>query len=217
MITHRFIERQLTVPLLARLPNLFHGAHKLCREVLRDNPCLAVPSLQIGDIRNAAIDFTLNTHIKAGKYDGISVSFRDFFKPTGKYLHIETPSAILTVSHVARPGDLPRHAEFRKNACEANSPYLFKEMEEERKREEKAAAIIEKKAHLLIIYGDQSMEFMFVGAMRRNETGWLQAPMDLLNRPRLIADDDVEGKGASITMDVKEQFAQHLSENAPAE
>jgi len=90
-------------------------------------------------------------------------------------------------------------------------------MEEERKRQEKAAAQIAKKAHLLIIYGDQSMEFMFVGAMRRNETGWLQAPMDLLNRPRLMADDDVEGKAASIPMDVKEQFAQHLSENAPRE
>jgi hypothetical protein len=41
--------------------------------------------------------------------------------------------------------------------------------------------------------------------------------MDLLNRPRLMLDDDIEGKGASIPMDVKEQFAQHLSENAPRE
>ena len=217
MITHRFIERQLTIPFLARLPGLFHTAHKLCGEVIRDNPCLGVPSLQIGDIRNAAIDFTLSTHLKAGKYDGIMVSFRPFFKPTGNYLHIETPRAILTVSHVARSCDLPRHAEFRKNACDANSPYLFKEMEEERQRQQKEAELIEKKAHLLIIYGDQSMEFMFVGAMRRNETGWLQPPMDLLNRPRLMAEDDVEGKSASISMDVKEQFAQHLSDNAKRE
>src|SRR6266699_2011863 len=137
MITHRFIERQLTIPFLARLPNLFHSAHRLCMEVIRDNPCLAVPSLQVGDLRNAAVDFTLEAHLKDGRYDAITVTYKPFFKPTGNYLHSETPRAVLTVSHVARPGDLPRHAEFRKNACEANSPYLFKDMEEERQRQQK--------------------------------------------------------------------------------
>ncbi len=58
MITHRFIERQLTIPFLARLPSLFHSAHRLCTDVIRDNPCLAVPSLQVGDLRNAAVDGT---------------------------------------------------------------------------------------------------------------------------------------------------------------
>lgn len=224
MVTHRFIEHQLTTHLLARLPTLFHSGHKLFREVLRENPCLSVPSLQAGDIRNAAIDFTVSTHLRAGKYDNISVSFRPVFntqrldaKPTGNYLQIETPRAVLTISHVARPADLPRHAEFRKNACEANSPYLFKDMEEERQRKQRENAATEKKAHLLIVHGDQNMEFMFIGAMRRNESGWLQPPLDLLNRPRLMVDDDMEGKGASIPMGVKEQFAQHLSENAPRE
>jgi hypothetical protein len=217
MVTHGFIERQLSVALLARIPGLFHRAHKLCREVVKDNPCLCVPSLQVGDIRNAAIDFTLNTHLKDGAYQDISAAFKPYAKPTGNYLQIETPRAVLTVSHVARPSDLPRHAEFRKNACDANAPYLFKDMEEERQRQEKVAVAINKKAHLLMIYGDQSMEFLFVGAMRRNESEWLQAPMDLLNRPRLMLDDDIEGKGTSIPMDVKEQFAQHLSENAPRE
>src|SRR6266446_6451137 len=105
--THGFIERQLTVPFLARIPRLLHKAHKLGREVVKENPCLGVPSLQTGDIRNAAIDFTLSTHLKDSAYPSISVSFQPYFKPTGKYLQIETPSALLTVSHVARPSDLP--------------------------------------------------------------------------------------------------------------
>jgi hypothetical protein len=217
MIAHRFIERQLTIPFLARIPGLFHKGHQLCREVIKDNPCLAVPSLQVGDIRNAAIDFTLSTHLREGAYSGISSSFKPFFRPTGNYFQIETSRAVLTISHVARPADLPRHAEFRKNACDANSPYLFKDMEEERQRQQKVAEAVQKKAHLLIVYGDQSMEFLLIGAMRRNESGWLQAPMDLLNRPSLMLDDDLEGKGASIPMGVKEQFAQHLAENAPRE
>jgi hypothetical protein len=140
--------------------------------------------------------------------------------PTGKYLQVQTPGAVLTISHVAHELALPRYAVFREKGCKDHGPELFEEYEREWQKqivERQALEAAQKKKHLVLIYGDQNLEFIRIGAMDPTATHWLEMPMNLLTGPIVIvdhSDDDTEGKDISIPMDVKAQFLQHLSENA---
>ena len=222
MSVQTFVRDQVPVAILSRLPNLLLRGHELAREIIRDNPILQVPSFQRGDIRGAAIDFTISEFLysRSTQFPQVSFKFAPFNKPTGKYLQIQTPEAVLTISHVAHETAIPRPAVFRDKGCEYHDVELFEEYERERlKKEAEWLALVaaEKKKHLVLIYGDQNREFVRIGAMDASAKQWLEMPMDLLAGPVVVVDhddDDTEAKDISISMEVKAQFIQHLSENA---
>ena len=222
MSVQAFVRNQIPVALLARLPNLLSRGHELAREIIRDNPILQVPSFQRGDIRGAAIDFTISEFLysRGAQFPEVSSAFAPYNKPTGKYLQLQTPEAILTISHVAHETAIPRPAVFRDKGCEYHDVELFEEYERERLKKEAerlALAAAQKKKHLVLIYGDQNMEFVRIGAMDASAKQWLEMPMDLLAGPIVVVDhedDDAEAKDISISMEVKAQFIQHLTKNA---
>ncbi len=205
-----FIDHQLPMKLQARIPKLFMEAHALANQLISDTPLLQIPSFQPGDIRAAAVDFIVSNHIEAIGYAGITCEFKAFWRPTGKYLQIQTPDANVSISHINFAQNVPRFAEFRKQAKSLNHPFLFDDMEQER------AESIERR-HLIIAYGDQNLEFLHIGAMHPHAASWIGSPVDLLNRPFLIVDnvdDDLEGKDVSISMELKkEHFIEHISRN----
>jgi hypothetical protein len=214
---NEFIEQQLPPRLLARLPKLFFDGQRLADQVVRENPCLALPSVQLGDIRSAGIEFVIQEHLRAKNYAGVVCGYCPFFRPTGKYFQIQTTDARITINHLSFVADFPRRAEFRSLARQGNHPDLFAEYEAQRKKQEADELALSLKRHLLITYGNRNLEFLQIGAMHPHLQTWLANPMNLLNRPHLVVDhddDDTEAKDASIPMGLKEQFIQHISENA---
>lgn len=210
----KFIESEIPGHFLGYLPKLFADGHALAATVIAENPILQVPSLQTGDIRGAAIDWLVSKHIAEACYPGIIFEFRWFHKPTGKYLRIQTPNANVTINHLAHPSLVPRRAEFRRQARQWNQPELFAHYEEERRS-------FTDKAHLSLIYGDQKLEFMFLGAMHAKRAVWLDSPIDLLARPHVASvPDDYEGVNPEIPLklkpaaETKEEFIKHISDGS---
>ena len=222
MSVEAFIKKQIPVALLARFPLLLRRGHELARQIIQDNPILRVPSLQRGDIRGAAIDFTVSEFLysRGREFSQVSYDFPHFAKPTGKYLQVEMPEAVLTISHVVHQFALPRKAAFREHGCKNHQPELFADFELERQRQNaelRALEAVQQKKHLILIYGDQNIEFVRLGAMDATAKQWLETPMDLLASPMVVvdhSDDDAEAKDISIPMEVKAQFIKHLSEDA---
>lgn len=177
---------------------------------------MKIPSVQPGDIRLAAIDFTLCAHFQSKNYPGIVAGYTSFAKPTGSYFNIQTEQSRITISHVPYRESFPPHAEFRKSAREENKPYLFASMEAERKRLEAEESDMLLKKHVLITYGDQNLEFLHIGMqLPGSRQAWMEPPVDLLKGLHLVdGEDDAEAKEPKIPMGMKEQFIQHLSENA---
>lgn len=207
-----FIKQQLPPALLARMPKLFQDGHQLANDLRKENPILGIPSFQFGDLRGAAIDFVISKHLFDRAYPGITAGFKSFFRPTGKFLKIETPGSNITISHVDAHGDVPRHAMFRKLAKERNQAYLFEDLEEER-------LALTEKPHLQIVYGNKNLEFLHIGAMHPRRRKWLEAPLDLLSGFTVVVDEDsdVEGQNAVISMELKkqqqEEFIVHLNQD----
>ena len=217
MTSRAFIEQEIPRPILSRLPQLFMKGHHLANSVIRDTPCLNIPSVQAGDIRAAAIDFTVCSDLQAENYPGITAGFSSFHRPTGKYFEIQTQQSRITISHIAHLEAFPRHAEFRKNAREGNSPYLFASMEIERKREEAEELDRSLRKHILVTYGDQNLEFLQIGMLLSGAyQAWAEPPINLLDGLHLVVDnkDDTEAKDSSIPMGLKQKFIEHLSQNA---
>jgi hypothetical protein len=78
--------------------------------------------------------------------------WNDYASPTGKHLVMVSPSAKITISQVEYPHKKPRSAKFRDDLAVPNTPYLFKDWNEERERDDS-------KKHILLLHGYSDLRF----------------------------------------------------------
>lgn len=136
----------------ALVPTALRSAYSAANALIADEPILNLPSAipQHGRLIQLAVDMAFEKLVLSGQF-GIDRRWRDFAKPTGKYLEILFSHSALTISQVADPTKQPRDVVFRENkrmAGQVSMDFMRDEAQEPGGR-----------PHILLLHGHRALNF----------------------------------------------------------
>ena len=152
-----FVKDQFPASHWPTIPTILRSAYTAADNLIKEQPILGVASAQDNKSRliSWAVDFGMERAIKNGSID-CDYCWRDFDKPTGRYLEMRFKHSTASISNVKSPDRQPRPVSFRENArLRTQSVFDFAEFEKESE--------IRGLPHFLLIHGHQSLQFAHLG------------------------------------------------------
>ena len=166
------------------VPTLLKTAYAAVDDMVRDNPILQIESADDnrGRLISWAVDFGFVRAIETGAIN-CDYGWRDFARPTGRYVELRFSHSTASVSQVAVASKQPRAVVFRENARLRNEWLLpFPEFQEEMR--------IVGLPHLLFVHGHQTLDFAHVGVpSAESRHAYTYLSPNLLNIPHEIPVD----------------------------
>ncbi|WP_417790724.1 hypothetical protein [Terasakiella pusilla] len=198
-----FLNDQISRRQQSEVPAMLKTAYKAAQALVRSEPILSVESAlwNKGRIVQWAVDLGVEKLIQTGKWP-FDFRWRDFERPTGKYLEVRMSHSLLTVSQVDKPTKQPRNVCFRENK-RVNSQWLlpFRELEDEDQ--------IDGLPHVLLLHGHQELSFAHLGIPHpRHSLGYIYRTDNLMKLPHEVPSDlpPVEETDIEATMTLKEDI-----------
>lgn len=177
-----FVDLEFPAAHRALVPSALQTAYAAVDALYKQDPLFGVRSAVIGKghVIAWAVDLQFERLIKSKQlpYDYRWVPFE---KPTGEYLQIRLSASTLSISQLADPLAIPRHAHFRQNRILSNAPFLDLE---ELKDEQRVNGL----PHLILGHGYQKLSFAEIGVLdpEPKNFGWIYRTPNLLNEVRAV-------------------------------
>ena len=198
----RFLVDQVAPRHRALIPTTLKTAYSTARLLADQEPILQVPSAvdNRGRLISWAVDTAFQRLIVSQQWP-VDFRWRDFAKPTGRYLEIRLSHSVVTISQISNPKLQPRDVIFRENARLVNEKFLFPEMEEERQ--------VSGLPHFLLIHGHQDLNFAHIAVPHADHgRGYLYRSPNLLLMPHEVPMDEPpsEDTDAEAILTLKEEI-----------
>jgi hypothetical protein len=191
-----FAKDQLPFRFWPVVPTVLRTAYAAVDDMVKDQPILQVESAKDnkGRLISFAVDFGLKRAVDSGSLP-CDYRWRNFAKPTGRYLELRFSHSTASVSQVADPNRQPRSVVFRENArLRTQGVFNLPEFEDDQR--------ITGLPHFLLVHGHQSLEFAHFGvpsAESRTQYAWLSR--NLMKLPHEIASDKPEPENTDVDLD----------------
>jgi hypothetical protein len=210
IIAKRFVDAELPPAQRAVIAPALRAAYAAVDNLYEQEPLFSVESAIIGrgHIVAWAVDRQIERLLLSGQlpYD---YRWSPFERPTGKYLQIRLPMSTLSISQLALPIDVPRHAHFRQNRILSNAPFLNLEGFEEE-------AQIGGLPHLLLTHGYQQLSFAHLGVLHPepHRFGWIYRTPNLLKEVHVVDTDmpSEEAADAEAVVTLRDEIARWVRE-----
>lgn len=179
-----FLLDQIPMRDRALIPATLKTAYAAARLLAQQEPILQVPSAMDnhGRVISWAVDLGLERLIKTRQWP-VECRWRDFARPTGRYLEIRLSHSVLSVSQISNPDQQPRNVIFRENARLVNDQFLFPEMAMPRE--------VSGLPHFLLVHGYQDLSFAHVAIPHADHgRGYLYRTPNLMNMPHIVTGDE---------------------------
>ncbi len=210
IIAKRFVDAELPPSQRVVIAPALRSAYAAVDQLYQQEPLFSVESAIIGKghIVAWAVDRQIERLLVSGQlpYD---YRWSPFERPTGKYLQIRLPMSTLSVSQLALPTDVPRHAHFRQNRILSNAPFLNLEGFEEESQ-------IGGLPHLLLAHGYQQLSFAHLGVLHPepHRFGWIYRTPNLLKEVHVVETDmpSEEAADAEAVVTLRDEIARWVRE-----
>lgn len=205
-----FIKDQFPPGRWPTFPTVLRTAYSAVDELVKSDPILQVESAadNKGRLISWAVDFGLKRAIDNGSIP-CEYRWREFARPTGRYLELRFSHSTASVSQVENPKRQPRNVVFRENA-RLRTPDLFSSIEDP----EPLAGT----PHFLLIHGHQQLNFAHFGVpSAASQTKWTWLSRNLMNLPHEMPVEGPEAEDTDIDLDalnlLKEDIERWRREN----
>lgn len=152
-----FLDDQFPIAARRVVPTVLNTAYNTIRRIVKDEPSLQVQSAKqdLGRMMSYAVDRGVEIAIENGSLP-FDYVWKDYARPTGKYLAIHLSHSIATISLSRSPNEQPRSVVFRENAKLLNSQLnLFSSSNEEIQ--------VSGVPHILLLHGFWEPEYAYLG------------------------------------------------------
>jgi len=195
-----FLADQLPTKYLAEVPQAFRNAYAAVEGLAKEESILQGEAARInrGHLRAWAVDTAVMRLITSGAWP-FEYSWKDYVRPTGKYLCVHLGAATLSVCQVMRSKKVPRPAAFRSNNVMNNSPFLELDSSFEQQN------TINGLPHLVLVHGYQTLDFIHAGVPYPNarKVGYIYQTPNLLLMPHIVNSDLPPPEGTEINPEVE--------------
>lgn len=206
-----FINDQISVSTRALIPETLKRAYGAANLIVDETPFLQIPSVlsNKGRLYSWAVDFAIEQLIKSGSWD-CDYQWKNYAKPTGRYLEVRLPHSRLSISRVSKPKKQPRDVRFRSNMRMENQLAFLPEINSER--------IINGLPHILLVHGGSNPDFAHLGVPNSNHAlGYLCQTTNLMLSSHIVIDkrapiEDTDYEDDEL-MQLKEEIEKWLHDN----
>lgn len=180
-----FLRDQISPAQRALIPATLKAAYDAAKLATQDDPIFNVPSAldNRGRVIQWSVDLAFDRLVKSGKWP-FDVRWRQFERPTGRYLEIRPSHCVLTISQVADPRKQPRDVQFRANKRLSGQGWL----------EGLAPEVdsVNGVPHVLLLHGHQSLNFAYLGLPKGNHaSGYHYRSPNLMLLPHALPEPEV--------------------------
>jgi hypothetical protein len=199
----RFLLDQIPMRYRALIPTTLKLAYSAVGIMVTHEPILQTPSAEDnrGRLISWAVDFGFERLIKTGQWP-VDCRWREFAKPTGRYLEMRLSHSVLSISQISDPRQQPRNVLFRENARLLNEQFLFPEMDAEERQ-------VKGLPHFLMVHGYQELSFAHVAVPHiEHDRGYLYRTPNLMMMPHALPRDEPppEDTDAEAILTLKEEI-----------
>lgn len=206
-----FVDSEFPSTHRALIPSALKTAYDAVEELYKQDPLFGVRSAIIGKgyVIAWAVDLQVERLIKSKQlpYDYRWVPFE---KPTGEYLQIRLLASTLSISQLAEPTSIPRHAHFRQNRILSNAPFLDLEGFEDEQR-------VNGLPHLILGHGYQKLSFAEIGVLDPDPKsyGWIYRTPNLLKAVHVVESELPKEEAADVeaVVTLKEQISRWVRDH----
>ena len=198
-----FLRDQIPMRDRALIPTTLQNAYKAAEMVRKDQPILNVASARDnwGRLTQWAVDLGFQKLVESGRF-GNSCRWRQFERPTGRYLEVAFSHSVLTISQVENPRRQPREARFRRNKALASQITMREIIQDEE---------VTQTPHILLLHGYQDLNFAYLAIPDPDHRrGYQYRTANLCLMPHEIssAPDEapVEQTDIDLVMSIKEEI-----------
>lgn len=200
-----FIQQEIPPVLQTLIPRACISAYRAVDEVFKASSFLSVPSAAFGKghLVAWAVDFAMENLIRSGKWP-FDHKWEYFDQPTGKYLKIFTPEAVVTINQLPDPITTPRSANFRSNHRFNNQYFLDLP-------QFKNEIVDEDRPHLIIAHGYQELSFAQICVPHPDAdcNYWLYRTPNLMRGLQEISEDfPASEESGEVVVTLKEKIAE---------
>jgi hypothetical protein len=204
----QFLADQFPIRLRPLIPTTLKTAYAAAQSLIDGEPILQVESAQAGRVISWATDLAFQRLITTNQLP-FDFRWRDFAKPTGRYLEIRLSHSVLTISNVADPRKQPRNVVFRANARLNNEPVFdFDELRDEFE--------VRGEPHFLMLHGHQELNFAHLAVPHPlRKRNFIHRSPNLLMMPHEVPSDlpPVEDTDVETTISLKEEIEKWRRDN----
>lgn len=169
----------------ALIPATLKAAYDAAMLVTKDEPIFSVPSAvdNRGRVIQWSVDLAFERLVTAGKWP-YDVCWRQYERPTGRYLEIRPSHCVLTISQVADPKKQPRDVRFRENKRLSSQGWLEGLSPE--------AESVGGLPHVLLLHGHQALNFAYLGMPKGDHaSGYHYRSRNLMKLPHVVLEPEV--------------------------
>lgn len=206
----QFLADQFPARLRPLIPTTLKTAYAAAKTLIDGEPILQVESARsnAGRIISWATDLAFQRLITTNQLP-FDYRWRDFAKPTGRYLEIRLSHSILTISNVADPRKQPRDVVFRGNA-RLNNELVF-DFDQLRDEFE-----VRGEPHFLMLHGHQQLNFAHLAVphqLRKRDFIYRSTNLLLMPHEVLFEVPPVEETDLDETITLKEEIEKWRRDN----
>lgn len=176
------------------VPTVLRTAYAAVDEIIKSNPILQIESAQDnkGRLISWAVDFGFKRAVDSGAFP-CEYRWREFAKPTGRYLELRFTHSTASISRVDNPQRQPRNVVFRENA-RLRAPDLFSELEEEQP--------ITGQPHFILVHGYQQLSYAHFGVPSAlSDTKWAWLSRNFMKLPHQMAAEGPAPEDTDVDLD----------------
>lgn len=205
-----FVANQLERKYQSLIPTTLRTAYSQARIIAKSDPVFQVESAvdNHGRLISWTIDLGFKRLIDTGQWP-FDYRWRQFAKPTGRYLEIRLSHSVATISQIADPDHQPRNVVFRQNKRLNNEPFF--DLEEFRDERE-----VHGLPHFIIVHGHQQLNFAHIGVPHAaHHRAWIYRTPNLMLMPHEVAVDApaVEDTDFNATMELRDEIERWRKDN----
>ena len=199
----QFLLDQLPLRYRPLIPTTLKTAYSAVNKLVEAEPILQVESAvdNRGRIISWAVDRAFMRLIETQQWP-FDFRWREFARPTGRYLQIQLSHSVVSISQVADPTKQPRNVVFRENGRLNNEPFFdLEEFREER--------IVHGFPHFLLLHGHQELNFAhLVVPHALHDRDFIYRTSNLLMMPHELPSEapPVENTDFEAAMTLKEEI-----------
>lgn len=214
-VAEEFLLNQIPLRFRALIPPVLKDARAAAAIIAKAEPVLQVPSAEDnhGRLISWAVDLGIQKLIDSNQWP-VSYRWRNFARPTGRYLQIVMSHSVMSISQVSDPTIQPRDVRFRQNARLNNEPYLdLKEFEDVRQVAGLPSFLL---IHGRVERGELAEDFAHIGIPHPTHSkDYIYKTPNLMNLPHPVTTElpPVEDTESDAVMTLKEEIEKWRRDN----
>lgn len=185
------------------IPTVLKTAYAAAGALMKSDPILQVESAEDnkGRVVSWSVDHALKRAVENGSLP-CDYRWREFAKPTGRYLELRFSHSTASISQVEDPKRQPRKVIFRENA-RLQTPDLFSVLEDDQP--------VTGVPHFILVHGYQNLEFAHFGLPSPHSTKkWEWRSDNLMRLPHELPAEGPAAEDTDVDFDEVELLKQDI-------